>query len=56
MRRLLVEVAVLHHAGELDDLPQLHFAPLAAHAGRAQRADQVLRFLLQLLLRVADRG
>ena len=52
--RLLIEVAVLHHAGQLDDLSQLHFAPLAAHAGRTQRANEVLRFQLQLLLRVAD--
>ena len=52
--RLLVEVAVLEHAGELHDFAQLHFTPLPAHARRAQRADQVLRFLLQLLLRVPD--
>ena len=47
---------MLHHAGELDDFSQLHFAPLPADAGRAQRANEVLRFLLQLLLRVARPG
>ena len=45
---------MLHHAGELDDLAQLHFAPAAAHARRAQRADEVLRFVLQLLLGLPD--
>ena len=41
---------MLQHAGQLHDLAQLHLAPLPANARRAQRADQVLRFLLELLL------
>ena len=42
-RRLLVEVAVIEHAGELDDAPQLHFAPASAHGRRPQRADEIVR-------------
>ena len=53
-RRLLVEVAVLEHPGELDHALQLHFAPASAHARRAQRADQVLGLEPQLLLRQPD--
>ncbi len=52
--RLLIEVAVLHHPGEFHHLAQLDLAPLAAHPRRAQGAHQALRFLLQLLLGVAD--
>ena len=39
-RRLLVEVAALQHAGDLDDAPELHLAPAAAHRRRPQGARQ----------------
>ncbi len=39
-RRLLDEVAVAHHPGELDDVAQLHLAPLAARVRLAQRGDE----------------
>ena len=34
------EVALLEHAGQLDDAPELDFAPSAAHVRRLQRARQ----------------
>ena len=49
-RRLFVEVAVLEHAGHLDDAPQLDFAPAAAHRGRPQRAHELLRLFAQAAL------
>ena len=51
-RLLLVEIAVLDHAGELDDALQLQLAPAAADAGPLERVDQPARFGLQIL---ADR-
>ena len=39
-RRLLDEVAVADHAGGLDDVAQLHLAPLAARVGLAQRGHE----------------
>ena len=54
-RRLLLEVAVLEHAGQLDDAAKLDLAPATAHPGRAEGADERLRLVLQLLLRLADR-
>ena len=53
--QLLVEVAVLDHAGHLDDLAQLQLAPSAAGLGAAQRGDEVLRLDGQLLLGAAKR-
>ena len=41
--RLLLEVAAVQHAGELDDPAQLHLAPAPAHRGRPQRARQRVR-------------
>ena len=37
---LLLEVAVLDHAGQLDRAPQVQLAPLAAHVWLAQRRRQ----------------
>ena len=37
---LLLEVAVIEHAGELDDALQLELAPAAADAGPLERVDQ----------------
>ena len=54
-RQLLVEVAVLGHAGHLDDLAQLQLAPSTARLGAAQRGDEVLRLDRQLLLGAAKR-
>ena len=51
-RLLLVEVAVLGHAGRLHGVAQRHFAPAAPRLRRAQRRDEVPGLLLQLL--VAD--
>ena len=45
---------MLEHACQLDHLAELHLAPLPTHTRRAQRSHQVLRFVLQLLLRVAN--
>ncbi|GAB3945799.1 hypothetical protein GCM10027614_38170 [Micromonospora vulcania] len=39
---LLGEVAVLQHAGRLDDPAQLVLAPAAPHLRRAQRGHQLL--------------
>ena len=50
---LLAEVAVLDHAGELDDAPQGDLAPLAAHFGLAQSGDQITGLGLQSLLGAA---
>ena len=48
-RRLLGEVAVLDHAGQLDDPPELHLAPPAAGLRRPQRVHQRGRLVAQLL-------
>jgi hypothetical protein len=53
-RLLLHEVAILEHAGHLDDTLELDLAPAAAHLRRAQRADEVLRLQLQCLLRLCQ--
>ena len=45
-----------HHAGQLHHLAELHFTPPTADARRTQRTSQVLRFQLQLLLRLADQA
>jgi hypothetical protein len=52
--RLLGEVAVLHHAGEFDEAPQRHFAPLAAHLRAAQGGDEVTGLGAECLLTEAD--
>src|SRR5581483_3474515 len=48
------EVAVLDHAGELDDALQLHLAPAAAHVRRAERGDEVARLGAKPLLPVGN--
>ena len=55
-RLLLVEVAVLDHAGELDDALQLQLAPAAADAGTLERVDEPARFGLQFLADGVERG
>ena len=50
MRRLLLEVAVGEHPGELDDAPELHLAPAAAHVRRAQRRAEAARLRAQPFL------
>jgi hypothetical protein len=40
--RLLHEVAVLEHAGQLAHAAELHLAPAAARLRRAQRVDERL--------------
>jgi hypothetical protein len=45
--RLEVEVAVLEHAGELDDAAQLQLAPATAGVRRAERLAEVARLLLE---------
>ncbi len=45
--RLLEKVAVLDHAGQLDEAPQRQLAPLTAHLGPAQRLHQVARLAVQ---------
>jgi hypothetical protein len=47
VRLLLDEVRVLDHAGELDDLPELHFAPVPAHVRLTQRLDEPSGLALQ---------
>ena len=47
VRLLLDEVRVLDHAGELDDLPELHFAPVPAHVRLTQRLDEPAGLALQ---------
>ncbi len=55
-RVLLAEVAAeLRHAGALDDVAELDFAPAAALVRRLERPDEPLRFAPEPLLRVADR-
>ena len=49
-RPLLLEVAVLGHAGRLDGVAQRHFAPAPARLRRPQCGDQVPGLLLQLLV------
>ncbi len=48
--RLLVEIAVPDHAGQLDDLAELHLTPLTARIGLAQRGDQRAGLGPQLLV------
>ena len=38
---------MLEHAGHLDDAPQLHLSPTAAHGGLAQRFHEVRRLAVQ---------
>ena len=54
--RLLDEVALLEHAGQLDDAPELEFAPFAAHVGRTQRAAQAVGRRAELFLRLDERS
>jgi len=46
---LLLEIAVLHHPGELDDAFQLELAPAAADSGALQRVGQAARFVAEAL-------
>ena len=55
-RPLLLEVAVLGHAGRLDRVAQRHFAPAAPRLRGPQRRDQVPGLLLQLLVAEVQRG
>ena len=55
-RLLLVEVAVLDHAGELDDALELQLAPAAADAGALQRVDQPRRFAAQVAAHRVERA
>ena len=50
--RLQIEVAVLQHARKLHHLAKLDFAPLAAYPGERRARTSVLRFHLELLLRL----
>ena len=54
LARLLDEVAVREHAGQLDDALELHLAPAAADVRRAQRGDEVAGLLAQALLALGD--
>ena len=54
-RLLLFEVAVLDHAGELDDAFELKLAPAAADAGPLERIDQPRRLGAQALARRVER-
>ena len=54
-RRLLDEVAVPHHPGELDDVAQLHLAPLAARVRLAQRRDERAGLGPELLAGLGER-
>jgi hypothetical protein len=38
------EVAVVEHAGHLDDAAELHLAPMAADVGRAQGGHEFAGF------------
>jgi len=51
---LLGEVRMLGHAGDLDDPPQSHFTPAAAHLGPAQSRNQVTSFPLQLVVTLRE--
>jgi hypothetical protein len=53
---LLLEVAILEHARDFHHAAQLHLAPAPAHAGRAERLDQVRRLALQRVLRHGQAG
>ena len=52
--QLLGEVDVFAHAGEFDDAPQRHFAPLAAHIGPPQRRHEIAGFSRQQILAAGD--
>ena len=54
LARLLDEVAVRDHPGELDHALQLHLAPAAANVRRAQRGDEVARLLPEPVLALDD--
>ena len=53
-RLLDFEVAVLFHAGQFDDAPQLDFAPSATHLGRAQGLHELPRLRLEPLLPIGQ--
>src|SRR3954447_24677293 len=53
-RRLLVEVAVAAHAGDLDHTPKLQLAPPAARLGPLQGAYEGLGLLTELVRALAD--
>ena len=53
-RHLLLEIAVLQHAGQLDDPAQLDLPPAPAHGRRPQRGHQVAGGVAQLFLRRRD--
>ena len=55
-RLLLVEVDVRQHSRRLDGPAQGHFAPTTPGLRRAQRRHQVVRFLLQAIVTVTERG
>ncbi len=53
---LLLEVAAIDHAGELDDALQLELAPAAADAGPLERVDQTRGLRAQVLARRVERA
>ncbi len=55
-RRLRVEIAILQHPRKLDHAFELHLAPYAAYAGRAQCRHQPAGFRSQLPLRLEQRS
>ena len=55
LARLLDEIAVRDHAGELDDALELHLAPAPTNVRCAQGGDEVARLLLQPGLPLGDR-
>ena len=54
--RLLLEIAVLEHPGQLDDAFQLQLAPAAAHAGPLERVHQPAGLAPQFLAGRIERG
>ena len=55
-RELLFEVAVLDHAGQLDDALQLQLAPAAADARPFERVHELARLGAQVLAGGVERG
>ena len=53
---LLLEVAAIEHAGELDDALQLELAPAAADAGPLERVDQTRGLRAEVLPRRVQRA
>src|SRR5439155_23893136 len=53
-RRLLREIAIREHARGLDDAPELHLSPAAAHDRRAEGGDEIARLLAELALGVRE--